>query len=44
VLLRKCEPDLIVYHAYDHETGKSSLQLSTIEWKQGWPAAALREK
>jgi arabinan endo-1,5-alpha-L-arabinosidase len=44
VLLRKGEPDLIVYHAYDHETGKSSLQLSTIEWKQDWPAAALREK
>jgi arabinan endo-1,5-alpha-L-arabinosidase len=44
VLLRKGAPDLIVYHAYDHETGKSSLQLSTIEWKHGWPTAALREK
>jgi arabinan endo-1,5-alpha-L-arabinosidase len=44
VLLRKGEPDLIVYHAYDHETGKPSLQLSTIEWKSGWPAVALREQ
>jgi len=44
ILLRKGEPDLIVYHAYDHETGKSSLQLSTIEWVHGWPTAALREK
>jgi arabinan endo-1,5-alpha-L-arabinosidase len=44
ILLRKGEPDLIVYHAYDHETGKSSLQLSTIEWAYGWPTAALRER
>ncbi len=44
VLLRKGQPDLIVYHAYDHETGKPSLQLSTIAWRHGWPTAALREK
>jgi arabinan endo-1,5-alpha-L-arabinosidase len=44
ILLRKGEPDLIVYHAYDHDTGKSSLQLSTIEWAHGWPTAALRDK
>jgi arabinan endo-1,5-alpha-L-arabinosidase len=44
ILLRHHEPDLIVYHAYDHETGKSSLQLSTIEWKDGWPSAALIDR
>jgi arabinan endo-1,5-alpha-L-arabinosidase len=44
ILLRKGDKDLIVYHAYDHETGKPSLQLSTIEWVHGWPTAALREK
>jgi arabinan endo-1,5-alpha-L-arabinosidase len=37
ILLRHHEPDLIVYHAYDHETGKSSLQLSNSDWKEGWP-------
>jgi arabinan endo-1,5-alpha-L-arabinosidase len=44
ILLRKHQPDLIVYHAYDHETGKSQLQISTLEWKDGWPAAALAEQ
>ena len=44
ILLRKGEPDLIVYHAYDHETGKPSLQISTIAWKNGWPEVALREQ
>ena len=44
ILLRKGEPDLIVYHAYDHKTGKPSLQLSTIVWDHGWPTAALRHQ
>ena len=44
ILLRKGEPDLIVYHAYDHETGKPSLQISTIVWDHGWPTAALRHQ
>jgi arabinan endo-1,5-alpha-L-arabinosidase len=43
ILLRHHEPDLIVFHAYDHATGKPSLQISTIAWKDGWPAAALME-
>jgi arabinan endo-1,5-alpha-L-arabinosidase len=43
VLLQKHGPDLIVYHAYNHTTGKPSLQLSTITWKNGWPQAALAE-
>jgi arabinan endo-1,5-alpha-L-arabinosidase len=33
--------DLIVYHAYDHVTGKPSLQISPIVWKDGWPIAAV---
>lgn len=41
LLIQKHGPDLIVYHAYDHTTGKPSLQLSTITWKDGWPTAAL---
>ncbi len=44
VLLRKHQPDLIVFHAYDHETGRSALQISTLDWKDGWPAAALAEQ
>ena len=41
ILLRHGAPDLIVYHAYDHETGRSFLQLSTLAWKNGWPSAAV---
>jgi arabinan endo-1,5-alpha-L-arabinosidase len=41
ILLRHHDSDLIVYHAYDHATGKPSLQISTIAWKDGWPSAAL---
>ena len=44
ILLRHHEPDLIVYHAYDHVTGKPSLQISTIAWKDGWPSAALLDR
>jgi arabinan endo-1,5-alpha-L-arabinosidase len=39
ILLRHGAPDLIVYHAYDHETGRSSLQISTLTWENGWPSA-----
>ncbi len=35
--------DLIVFHAYDHLSGKSSLQISPIVWKHGWPIASLPE-
>ncbi|WP_419804584.1 arabinan endo-1,5-alpha-L-arabinosidase [Terriglobus sp.] len=40
---RKGDPDLIVYHAYDSATGRPSLHLSTIFWKDGWPEAALAQ-
>ena len=33
--------DLIVFHAYDAQTGKPALQISTIQWVNGWPRAAL---
>jgi arabinan endo-1,5-alpha-L-arabinosidase len=29
--------DYLVFHAYSAETGKSSLQISTLLWDQGWP-------
>ena len=44
ILLRQHELDLIVFHAYDHVTGKPSLQISTIAWKDGWPSAALLDR
>lgn len=33
--------DLLVYHAYDPVSGKPSLQLSTMKWKDGWPVVGL---
>jgi arabinan endo-1,5-alpha-L-arabinosidase len=36
--------DLIVFHAYDAVTGRPSLQISTILWRNGWPVAALAEE
>jgi arabinan endo-1,5-alpha-L-arabinosidase len=36
--------DLIVLHAYDATTGKPSLQISSIVWKDGWPVAGLAEE
>ena len=41
VAAKKGKPDLIVYHAYEHTTGKPSLQLSTLTWDDDWPSAAL---
>jgi arabinan endo-1,5-alpha-L-arabinosidase len=35
--------DIIVFHAYDAQTGRPSLQISTIGWKDGWPSAALED-
>jgi arabinan endo-1,5-alpha-L-arabinosidase len=40
ILLRP-EGDIIVFHAYDAETGKPALQISTIAWVNGWPVVAL---
>lgn len=41
VLMQKHGPDLIVFHAYDAKTGRPSMQLSTLTWRDGWPEAAL---
>jgi arabinan endo-1,5-alpha-L-arabinosidase len=30
-------PDFLVFHAYDGKTGRSSLQISTMVWEDGWP-------
>lgn len=36
--------DIIVFHAYDSQTGRPYLQISTIRWSHGWPHAALADK
>ncbi len=33
--------DVIVFHAYSAINGMPSLQISTIQWKDGWPEATL---
>jgi len=33
--------DYIVFHAYSAGNGHPALHISTIAWKDGWPAAAL---
>lgn len=40
-VLQKPRGDLLVFHAYDAETGKPALQISTLNWQHGWPQAAL---
>jgi arabinan endo-1,5-alpha-L-arabinosidase len=43
LLMQKGE-DIIVFHAYDGQTGKPSLRISSIAWVNGWPKAALESK
>ena len=40
LLLQPGGPDLMVFHAYAAVTGQPSLQISTIEWRNGWPEVA----
>ncbi|HEY3705278.1 MAG TPA: arabinan endo-1,5-alpha-L-arabinosidase [Terracidiphilus sp.] len=40
-VLQRPGGDIIVFHAYDAATGRPSLQISTLAWKDGWPHAAL---
>src|SRR5262249_39775643 len=40
-ILQQKDGDIIVFHAYDAKTGEPSLQISTIDWNDGWPHAAL---
>lgn len=32
---------IMVFHAYDAQTGKPALQVSTVAWKDGWPVVGL---
>jgi arabinan endo-1,5-alpha-L-arabinosidase len=43
VLMQK-EGDIIVFHAYDATTGNPWLQMSRINWENGWPKAELQDK
>ncbi|GAC1702609.1 MAG: arabinan endo-1,5-alpha-L-arabinosidase [Candidatus Acidiferrum sp.] len=38
------EGDIIVFHAYDAQTGKPALQISSIDWNDGWPHATLADQ
>jgi arabinan endo-1,5-alpha-L-arabinosidase len=40
-ILSRSGQDIIVFHAYDAKTGKPALQVSTLDWSEGWPHAAL---
>lgn len=40
-ILQKANGDIMVFHAYDAQTGKPALQISTITWNGGWPHVAL---
>jgi arabinan endo-1,5-alpha-L-arabinosidase len=42
-VLQQKDGDIIVFHAYDAETGIASLQISTIYWKDKWPHVALED-
>jgi arabinan endo-1,5-alpha-L-arabinosidase len=37
------QKDILVFHAYDASSGKPSMQISTIEWRDGWPVVTLPE-
>ena len=36
-VLQEAGGDYLVFHAYHGVTGKSSLQISTMVWEDGWP-------
>lgn len=40
-ILQRTDGDIMVFHAYDAQTGKPALQVSTITWNDGWPQVAL---
>ena len=40
-LLQRAGGDVMVFHAYDAQTGKPALQVSTITWDGRWPHVAL---
>ncbi len=36
-VLQEPDGDYLVFHAYDGQTGRSHLQISTIVWEKSWP-------
>ena len=34
------DADYLAFHAYSAENGRPQLQISTIDWQDGWPVAA----
>jgi arabinan endo-1,5-alpha-L-arabinosidase len=40
VLLQSGGPDLMAFHTYDGSTGRQTLQISTMQWTDGWPRVA----
>jgi arabinan endo-1,5-alpha-L-arabinosidase len=40
-LFQQKDGDIIVFHAYDAQTGHAFLQISTVAWVDGWPKAEL---
>lgn len=42
-VLQQKDGDIIVFHAYDAKTGRPSLQISSLGWNNGWPAAVLED-
>ncbi|HEX4488804.1 MAG TPA: arabinan endo-1,5-alpha-L-arabinosidase [Terriglobales bacterium] len=43
-LLLQKDGDIMVFHAYDGATGHAWLQISKINWENGWPRVVLAEK
>jgi arabinan endo-1,5-alpha-L-arabinosidase len=39
-VLQDRDRDYLVFHAYDAESGRPVLTISTIEWENGWPKVA----
>jgi arabinan endo-1,5-alpha-L-arabinosidase len=40
-VLLQSDRDIIVFHAYDANTGDAYLRISTLSWEGGWPHASL---
>jgi arabinan endo-1,5-alpha-L-arabinosidase len=39
-ILHEPDADLFLFHAYDGQTGRSELKISTMTWPNGWPRVA----